>query len=110
MPRCDGTHATLAAVRRMTEERLQKFQELLEGVVRSQLTETDWISIQVRPAIGYDDDEVLWVEGLYRGSSAELFSPKGLKIQFELAETLDKFGDYLVVIPVFNRDVPFQRH
>ena len=109
MPRYDCPRATLAAVRRMTEERLQKFQELLEGVVRAQLTETDWISIRVRPAIGCGDDEVLWVEGVYRGSSAELLSPKGVNIQFELAETLVEYGDYLVVIPSFLRDVPSHR-
>ena len=49
------------------------------------------------------------MEGLYRGSSAELLSPKGVNIQFELAETLVEYGDYLVVIPSFLRDVPSHR-
>ena len=93
----------------MTEERLQKVQDLVEDLVRSMFTETDWVSIEVRPAMGCGDDEVLWVEGVYRGSDAELLSDKGSEVQFEIWESLGSLGEDAIPIPVFKPDVTNQR-
>ena len=93
----------------MTEERLHKVKDLVQDLVRSMFTETDWVSIEVRPALGCGDDEVLWVEGVYRGSGVELLSDKGLDVQFEIWKSLESLGEDAIPIPVFKPDVANQR-
>ncbi len=93
----------------MTDERLQRVTDLVQDVVRSLLTETDWVSVEVRAALGCGDDEVLWVEGVYRGSDAELLSDKGLDVQFEIWKSLESLGEDAIPIPVFKPDVTNQR-
>ena len=88
----------------MTEERLQRARAAVDDVVRSTFTETDWVSIQVRPEIGCEGDEVLWIEGFYRGSGAELVSPKGTKVQFDILTRLSEIGEPALPIPVFHPD------
>lgn len=88
----------------MTDERLRKAKAAVDNVVRSMFTKTDWVSIEVRPEIGCEGDEVLWIEGFYRGSGAELVSPKGTKVQFEILTRLYEMGETALPVPVFHPD------